>query len=211
MCLMRLFFALILTGTLVGCGPQLRAVADPAVSLSGRWQLNPGEHQLMFDSLRTVLELAQSKTEQRERRRMRLPTGDAPPPDGDAAPRTSGSNWQERDRRDQLTVFLAMAVPANSMSISQPDSETVLVKPDGAAQRRLDTRDGSTLVNQFATLTVRSGWQANRFVVYSTDSSQSLELTEVYERLGNELKVTVSFKMADLKQQTLTAAYQLQP
>jgi hypothetical protein len=234
--LMRPFSALLLTGVLIGtmsgCGPQLRALSDRPVNLSGRWQMVDGEHQRMLDNLRDAIEQAQAKEERRERRRRRgeaPPEGDDSPPESPSvnsppandqpvksssegaagAPRSVTPNWQERERRDQVNVLLAMVVPATFISITQPSEEEVLIKPDGGAQRRLDTRDGSTLVNQFATLAIRSGWQGDRFVIYSTDRSQGLEVTESYQRSGNQLKVTVLFKMDSLKLQTLTTSYQL--
>lgn len=216
---MRHLVSLLLSVLLAGCGPQLRPTPErTSLDLSGHWRLPDGEHEALTNRLRTVIEQSQHRDDERERRQMRRETGEQggmpdqgempPSPEGRAV--MSGRNWMMRDRREQTDLLLATVVPVAVLHITQHALDDIQIQPEGGAVRRLDTRDGSTLVNKLATLRIQSGWQNDTFVVYARDATQGLQIVERYQHVADQLKLQVQFKMSGIKEQILDTTYSLQ-
>lgn len=212
-----------------GCSMNLRP--DPLTQesgIAGRWQLVTPERESLASQLRTVLEQANAKQEQRNRRyASRTPpeilqpdaADDKPAPDGAAgqsahadAVRSPGfrrSKWEIREQREQEEALLNAVLPSRQLQITQSASGIELI-PDLGARRHFDRGIDSTLVSNYATLRIESGWQNNEFVVHSRDVEQGLEIVERYQRQGyDHLHMQVQLSLKDAKNQIFSAEYRL--
>jgi hypothetical protein len=217
----RALAALSLTLVLSGCGMQLRPTpVSRDLSLAGQWQLQAPPREAMVKQLQSVLDDANARELERERREARRraePDGVWIPPPAPADDAEHPANtprmmrrasWEMREQREQQQALLNMVVPGATLRIAHTAS-FVEFTPDSSARRRFAGNSGSTLVTSFATLRVESGWQANAFVVHSRDSDSRLDIVERYQRQGNQLNVQVQLKMPDVAEQQLTANYVL--
>lgn len=176
--------------------------------------------------MRSVMEQAHARQEQRFRRqRMRAPDADATsgieirPPEPELPAGESGAlaragdrrnNWQAREQRAQTEALLNAVLPARQLQISQTAQRIEMI-PAGSAHRNFDRGVSSTLVSNYASLRIESGWQANVFVVHSRDTEQGINIVERYWRQGESLQVQVQVQLPDAAEQILTASYALRP
>ncbi|MGC3980716.1 MAG: hypothetical protein QM808_05600 [Steroidobacteraceae bacterium] len=210
------------------CGMNLRPQPSAQEqSIAGQWQLNAPQHDAMVATLRTAFEQAQGKQEKRNKRRgpQGGPGGPgemggsgegepeapdaagAPGPDGPAPRR---DNWQVREQREQQEALINAVVPSNKIQINQGSSRIELV-PETGARRRFDMGLNSTLVSNYATLLIESGWQKNIFVIHSRDANEGIDIIERFQRQGAGLHVQVELKVSQLKKQVLDADYVMVP
>lgn len=190
--------------------------------LAGRWQLKAPQRETLADTYRKMLEQTQEKQEEnfrKQRQRMQEHETDIRWPDEDAPPVKDGeegahknevrrSNWRMREQRDQNEALLNTVLPHAQLQISQTPQRIEFV-PDRGARRGFDVGQTSTLVSNYSTLYIESGWQANEFVVHSRDREQGIDIVERYQRTGDALQLQVQFKSADIKKQMFIATYTL--
>lgn len=219
--LMRLA-ALAVIAAAAGCGMHLRPEPVGMESnMAGRWRLQTPQRAVLVNSLRAVMEQARAKENLRERldaRRRPEPEVKLTPPDAEADADTSDparpgrgrrhNDWETREHLEQQEALLNAVLPSDELHIVQSATQIELI-PSVGGRRRFDMGVTSTLVTNYATLHVESGWQANVFVVHSRDSEQKINIVERYQRLGDRLRMQVQMSIPDAKDQLFAAEYVL--
>lgn len=204
------------------CGMNLRP--EPLgveARLAGQWQLQTPQREALAATLRAEMAKAQAKQDKRDKRRYPGNPGgtEGEPPPGAGAnspndpsaerPGGRGNNWEARERREQQEALLNSLLPSNKLQITQ-SATRIELQPDAGAHRRFDTGVRSTLVSNFATFLIESGWQADVFVVHSKDAEQSIDIVERYRRKdASHLQLQVTIDLPNAKQQMFTAEYAL--
>lgn len=211
----------LLAGICSACSMNLRPEpVGRGQSIAGQWQLLPPQREALANTLRTAMTQAQAKQEKRDRRRapQQGPDGIGTQ-DGDMAPRDAAgtelqgppgrrNNWEAREQLEQQEALLNAVLPSNQLQINQSALRVELI-PDVGARRRFDMGTNSTLVSNYATLHIESGWQDDVFVIHSKDSAQNIDIIERYQRQGNNLHLQVHLSLPDIKDQLFVASYEL--
>lgn len=177
------FAVLILTG----CSPNLRPTpaSTAAVSFAGTWTLDKARSDRVDEELGLTLRAANEKQAKKAKsRRMPGPEfGDFPessPPQGDQAAGPPYEPWWLREQKRLEEELVAAIKPPESLRIVQTQGRVEIISMAGGAWRVFDPARSSTLVTDYATLRIESGWQGNVFVVWSSDGAAKLSITERY-------------------------------
>lgn len=210
---------LVLLLLLAGCGMRLRPEpVGVSSTLAGHWHLQTPQREALANELRHVMQQAYDKQEKRDRdevRRRREPEISFTPPPADvdstaagapAGPEKRRVNWETREQRQQQDALLNAVLPGETLQIVQSATRVEFL-PANTGRRRFDMGVTSTLVTQYATLRVESGWQGNEFVVHSRDSEQKITIVERYRRQGDHLRMQVQMSIPDAKDQMFIADY----
>ena len=215
--------ALVLMAILgAGCGMHLRPEPVGTESnIAGHWRLQAPQREVLVNSLRAAMEQAHAKQNLRDRRdarhrpepedKLTAPDADTDTDTPDAARPGRGprhNDWETRERLEQQEALLNAVLPSDELRIVQSAAQIEFI-PSAGGHRRFDMGVTSTLVTNYATLHVESGWQANVFVVHSRDSEQKINVIERYQRLGGRLHMQVQMSIPDAKDQLFTADYVL--
>jgi hypothetical protein len=187
------------------CQPSLQVTPRSPRSVAGTWVTDAAACAAIEQRLKEALQTAKDRelhdAIRRNTKRMRV-ADDGMSPGG----RIDSGSWEVKEQEEQYRAMLDAFTPRPELNITEGNGQ-VIIAPTQVARRVFEPGTSSTLVTSFAHLHVSSGWQADDFVVTSTDSRSGVAVTERYRLQPDHslmLSLTVSLKYMETQQYSLT-------
>jgi hypothetical protein len=186
------------------CQPSLQVSPRSPRSIAGTWVADPQACAAVGTQLKSALQAARDRelhdAIKRNTKRMRMVDENMT-----AEGRIDSGSWEVKEQEEQYRAMLDAFTPRPELVITEGSGQ-IIFAPVQTARRVFEPGGSSTLVTSFAHLRVFSGWQADDFIVTSTDGKADVAVTERYRLQPDHsllLSVTISLKYMDTQQYSL--------
>ena len=198
---------------------QLEPTGVRAANFAGTWKLSSSQSDNVEAGMRRAFETMEAKARRSDRRNEPM-QGGGPRAPGVPGPEEGSSDgqaplmqsWWLKEQRREEDSFIRDIMPPAELRIVQSPGRMELAPVKGGAKRSFEPGMPSTLVTEYASMRIQSGWEGGTFVVHCADSAAKLTTIERYSLTGDdELTEQLIIELPQMKAQTYRVVYRRAP